>query len=47
MTKTKIREKLEKNGYKITTCMSGVIIATKNNMSYSDYTLTALYRRIF
>jgi hypothetical protein len=47
MTKKSILSKLEKNGYKVTFTMSGNVIASKGNQSYSANNLNALKVKLF
>jgi putative aminopeptidase FrvX len=47
MTKKSILSKLEKNGYKVTFTMTGNVIASKGNQSYSASSLSALKIKLF
>ena len=47
MTTQSILTKLEKNGYKVTFTMTGNVIASKGNQSYSANSLNALKTKLF
>lgn len=47
MTKNSAHNRIEQNGYKITYCMNGAVIATKNQSIYTAKTINALYNIIF
>jgi hypothetical protein len=47
MTTQSILSKLEKNGYKVTFTMTGNVIASKGNQSYSSNSLNALKVKLF
>jgi hypothetical protein len=47
MSKTQARAKLERNGYKVITCMSGNYIAQKGQRTYMAQSLNGLIKLIF
>ena len=47
MTTKQAKNKIEKNGYSITYCTSGTIIATKCNIRYTAKSINGLYNILF
>jgi len=47
MTKANAIKKLNANGYKVTTTMTGSVIATKGQQSYVATSLNSLIKKLF
>lgn len=47
MTKQNAIKKLNANGYKVTTTMSGNVIATKGQQCYTSTSLNSLIKKLF
>ena len=46
MTRKTAQKRLEKAGYKITYCMNGAVIATKNQSIYTAKSINALFNSL-